>query len=598
MPFVRVPTHLLAVIALALGLSVGMTRAQEAAPVQAPALLGAPPISPADRVYTADQVSNTVSVIDPSTNTLLGTIPLGKPRLGPLLSPIYYDEVNVHGLGFAPDGALLDVISVTTNSATLIDTATNQIAGQAYLGRAPHEGFISPDGTELWVAVRGENYVAVLDVAAVLAAGAAEATPSAGTGGVGAATPQASTGGEVARIATGPGPGMVVFSPDGAFAYVNHSESAELVKIDVASHQVVGRLTGLVSPFSPNLAVSPDGKEVWLTHKDVGKVTVIDAASFQVLTVLDTGPVTNHVNFVTKPDAAYAYVTVGGMDATLVYRRNGANPERVAEIKNSGSTPHGIWPSPDNTRVYVGLENADAVDVIDTDAMTVVATIKIGQSPQALVYVAGAAKTGGGGEPLSRQGLDLRIETLQVEVEGQAEAKAKAFVRELPTTDMIEVTGRDLPPGAVYTVLVGNDGEAVPVGELAVTPKGQGMALAFTGFFDRYDRVRLVPKGEEVSAPASPAASPAASMAGGETVTVDIGDNFYEPAMVTVPVGGSVTWTNGGAEPHTATARDRDVLQSGTLKQDERYTETFEAAGTYEYFCEFHPNMKGTLVVE
>ena len=495
MRFMRVPTHLLAVIALALGLSVGVTRAQESAPVQAPALPGAPPISRADRVYTADQASNTVSVIDPSTNTLLGTIPLGKPRLGPLFSPIYYDEVNVHGLGFAPDGALLDVISVTTNSATLIDTATNRIAGQAYLERAPHEGFVSPDGKELWVAVRGENYVAVLDVATVLAAGAAEATP------------QASAGAEVARIATGPGPGMVVFSPDGAFAYVNHSESAELVKIDVASHQVVGRLTGLVSPFSPNLAVSPDGKEIWLTHKDVGKVTVVDADTFQVLTVLDTGPVTNHVNFVTKPDAAYAYVTVGGMDATIVYRRNGANPERVAEIKNSGSTPHGLWPSPDNTRVYVGLENADAVDVIDTDAMQVVATIRIGQSPQALVYVAGAAAPGSGGEPLGRQGLDLRIATLQVQVEGQAEAKVKAFVRELPTTDMIEVMGRGLPASTVYTVLVENDGEAVPVGEVAVTPKGQGMGLAFTDFFDRYDRVRLVPKGGE----ADPAASPAAA---------------------------------------------------------------------------------------
>ncbi len=593
MRFMRVPTHLLAVIALALGLSMGMTRAQEAAPVQAPALLGAPPISPADRVYTADQVSNTVSVIDPSTNTLLGTIPLGKPRLGPLLSPIYYDEVNVHGLGFAPNGALLDVISVTTNSATLIDTATNRIAGQAYLERAPHEGFISPDGKELWVAVRGENYVAVLDVATVVAAGAAEATPSAGTGGVGAATPRALAGAEVARIATGPGPGMVVFSPDGAFAYVNHSESAELVKIDVASHQVVGRLTGLVSPFSPNLAVSPDGKEIWLTHKDVGKVTVVDAGTFQVLTVLDTGPVTNHINFVTKSDAGYAYVTVGGMDATLVYRRNGANPERVAEIKNSGSTPHGIWPSPDNTRVYVGLENADAVDVIDTDAMKVVATIRIGQSPQALVYVAGTAVPGSGGEPLSRQGLDLRIETLQVQVEGQAEAKVTAFVRELPTTDMIEVTGRDLPAGAVYTVLVENDGEAVPVGEVVVTPKGQGMTLAFTGFFDRYDRVRLVPKGGE----ASPVASPAADVGGGETAVVDIKDFRYNPDPVEISVGGTVSWTNGDAEPHTATARDREVLQSGTLEPGESFTETFEQPGTYDYFCEFHSNMKGTVVV-
>ncbi len=92
--------------------------------------------------------------------------------------------------------------------------------------------------------------------------------------------------------------------------------------------------------------------------------------------------------------------------------------------------------------------------------------------------------------------------------------------------------------------------------------------------------------------------TPVADSMDGGTVTVDIGDNFYEPELVTVPVGGSVTWTNGGAEPHTATARDREVLQSDALKQGEPYTETFEAAGTYEYFCEFHPNMKGTVVVQ
>ncbi len=58
--------------------------------------------------------------------------------------------------------------------------------------------------------------------------------------------------------------------------------------------------------------------------------------------------------------------------------------------------------------------------------------------------------------------------------------------------------------------------------------------------------------------------------------------------MVTVPVGGSVTWTNQDSDPHTATAQDREVLQSGTLNQGEPYTETFAVAGTYEYFCELH----------
>lgn len=55
--------------------------------------------APGDRVYTADQNSNTISVINPDTNTLLGQIRLGNARPD-VLSPLYRGQINVHGLGF------------------------------------------------------------------------------------------------------------------------------------------------------------------------------------------------------------------------------------------------------------------------------------------------------------------------------------------------------------------------------------------------------------------------------------------------------------------------------------------------------------------
>ena len=90
--------------------------------------------------------------------------------------------------------------------------------------------------------------------------------------------------------------------------------------------------------------------------------------------------------------------------------------------------------------------------------------------------------------------------------------------------------------------------------------------------------------------------SAAASAAVGAT-TVDVRDFAYSPDPVEIPLGGTVTWTNRDAVPHTATARDRAVLQSGVLDQEQAHSETFDEAGTFEYFCEFHPNMKGTVVV-
>lgn len=120
------------------------------------------PISERDRVYTADQTSNTISVINPATNTLLGRISLGNPRPN-VLSPLYRGELNVHGLGFSPDHRTLAVISTGSNAVTLIDTATNAIKGTIYVGRSPHEGFFTPNGQELWVAVRGEDYISVIN---------------------------------------------------------------------------------------------------------------------------------------------------------------------------------------------------------------------------------------------------------------------------------------------------------------------------------------------------------------------------------------------------------------------------------------------------
>ena len=100
------------------------------------------PISRRDRVYTADQTSNTVSVIDPSINKLLGVIKLGDPVPG-ALSPLYKGQLLVHGLGYSPDSKTLAVVSIGSNSVTLIDTASNKLKGTVYVGRSPHEAFFT-----------------------------------------------------------------------------------------------------------------------------------------------------------------------------------------------------------------------------------------------------------------------------------------------------------------------------------------------------------------------------------------------------------------------------------------------------------------------
>src|SRR3984893_15737073 len=100
---------------------------------QAPAAASAPdiPVSHQDRVYAAEQFSNTVSVTDPADNTLLGVIRLGQPPPANF-SPVYNGQVVGHGMGFSPYPRTLGVVSIGSNSVTFIDTATNAVKHTAY----------------------------------------------------------------------------------------------------------------------------------------------------------------------------------------------------------------------------------------------------------------------------------------------------------------------------------------------------------------------------------------------------------------------------------------------------------------------------------
>lgn len=364
--------RILAGFALAAGLAVSSPTFAG----QAPDAASAPdiPLSGRDRVYAAEQFSNTVSVTNPATNTLLGVIRLGDPQPANF-SPLYRGQVLVHGMGFSPDRKTIAVVSIGSNSVTFIDTATNAVKHTTYVGRSPHEAFFTPDGKEVWVTVRGEDYVAVLDGA---------------------------TYEETARIKVPAGPGMQIFSPDGKYGYVCSSFNPETVVISVADHRIVGSVKQ-DSPFCPNIAASPDGRQVWLTLKDTGRVMAFDAnPPFAVLKSMDTGPITNHVNFVRNANGQFAYVTVGGLNQVKVFRTDDFS--LVATIP-TGPLPHGLWPSGDGSRIYVGLENADALAAIDTATNRVIATIPIGQAPQALTYVPNAVPEGAGTDNLQPLGL-------------------------------------------------------------------------------------------------------------------------------------------------------------------------------------------------
>jgi YVTN family beta-propeller protein len=420
---------------------------------QAPLSAEAPdvPVSDRDRVYVAEQYSNTVSVIDPSTNRNLGVIQLGDPQPA-ALSPLYKGQLLVHGLGFSPDHRTLAVVSVGSNSVSFVDTATNAVKHVTYVGRSPHEAFFTPDGSELWVTVRGEDYLAVLD---------------------------GKTYAEKTRIHVPNGPGMVIFSPDGRYGFVCSSFSPETVVIGRKDHRIVGRMKQ-ESPFCPNIAASPDGQQVWLTLKDVGRAMAFEAKPpFRHLRTLSPGPLTNHVNFARTKDGQLAYVTVGGLNEVQVYRTS--DFDRVATIP-TGDLPHGLWPSGDGTRMYVALENADAVAAIDTATQKVVAVIPAGHAGQALVYVPRAVPEGPAAQnlkPLSSVATATHLRLAPVQGEGPGTTVA-LFDQGL--TQVIQAAVAGLEPKKPYVLLLSDrpdgTGRQEPLARFMANPAGAAVVNA------------------------------------------------------------------------------------------------------------------------
>jgi YVTN family beta-propeller protein len=422
---------------------------------QVPGAASAPdvPMSHRDRIYAAEQFSNTVSVTDPVDNKLLGVIRLGDPQPGNF-SPLYRGQVLVHGLGFSPDHHTLAVVSIGSNSVTFVDTATNTVKHVTYVGRSPHEAFFTPDGKEVWVTVRGENYISVLD---------------------------AQSFAEKTRITTPNGPGMQIFSPDGKYGYICSSFSPETDVVSVADHRIVARVKQ-ESPFCPNIAATPDGRQVWFTLKDIGKTQVFDARPpFSLIKTIDTGPLTNHVNFAQTARGTFAYISIGGRNEVRVYRTDDFSEVATIPV---GKLPHGVWPSGDGTRIYVGLENDDALAAIDTATNTVVANIPIGQAPQAIVYVANASGPDGR-ENLQALGIAGQVAQLALAPKsgtGNAKPATEISLFDQGLSQVLQASVTGLEPRQRYIIALADQadggGSLQPLAAFMTNPAGSAIVNA------------------------------------------------------------------------------------------------------------------------
>ena len=353
-----------------------------------------------DRVLICNEDSNTLSVIDPATNTVSGTINLTSfdedPRppfryvtggvmpthLAMVRKPLYHGAIDIHGAAPNPDNTLIATTGRGTSNIYLIDTVALTVLGNQpnpqasdttgkerltsgiLIGREPHEPTFTRNGREIWVSVRGENRIAIVDVAAARRESAGERA-----------------GAQRASFQTINGPAQVWFSKDGKLAFVasqkvpmldvfatnfdagGRSRPKRLVTIDIKAQDPRG--------FSPFLKSSPDGAEIWLSHKlaDVVSAWSVGASP----RVLDTVPLgenarPNHVEFVENANGRAVYVSLARVDdggpggaassRIAIIDRSGPAGSRkvVGQFFTQGREAHGLWTNPEGTRLYVAHE--------------------------------------------------------------------------------------------------------------------------------------------------------------------------------------------------------------------------------------------------
>jgi YVTN family beta-propeller protein len=284
------------------------------------------------RAYVTNTNSDSVSVIDTATNTVIATIAVGD-------SPI--------GVAVNPTGTRAYVTNYLSDSVSVIDTATNTVIATIAVGDFPIGVAVNPAGTRAYVTNEGSDSVSVIDTA---------------------------TNTVIATIAVGSVPIGVAVNPTGTRIYVTNFGSDSVSVIDTATNTVIVTIAVGSVPFG--VAVNPAGTRAYVTNLSSDSVSVIDTATNTVIATIAVGDGPRGV--AVNPTGTRAYVTNQSSGSVSVI--DTATNTVIATIA-VGDITFGVAVNPAGTRAYVTNAGPDTVSVIDTTNNTVIATIAVGSFP-------------------------------------------------------------------------------------------------------------------------------------------------------------------------------------------------------------------------
>jgi YVTN family beta-propeller protein len=268
-----------------------------------------------NRIFVANEGSDSLSVIDGRTNTVVDTVPVGSHPLA---------------VGVNPTTNRVYVANYNADSLSVIEGATNTVMATVAVGRYPYGVGVNGATNRIYVANQASNSVSVVD-------------------GI--------THTVLDTVAVGTAPYGVGVNPATNRIYVANLVSNSVSVIDGITHTVLSTIGVGTHPYG--VGVNPTTNRVYVANHDSGSVSVIDGIANRVVATVSVGITPHGVGV--NPATDRVYVSNTQSDTLSVI--DGVSSSVVAAVA-VGNTPYGVAVNPVTNRVYVANLLHDNVSVI------------------------------------------------------------------------------------------------------------------------------------------------------------------------------------------------------------------------------------------
>lgn len=224
-------------------------------------------------IYNLARTVNLIGVLDTTTMSLIGTVPVGPRPFAPAVTP---------------DGAQLWVPSHDAGRIDVIDTSSAAVLRSIPVPPNPHWVAFSDDGKRAYIASHESNVVVVLDTVTMAQLATIPVSSSPHSTAVAAGSAQASvvsydagtvsiidtvTAAVTAEVPVGRGPQDLAYAPDGRYLYTANVDDDTVSVVDTAAHAVTATIPVCDGPTS--VSANPNGRQAYVTCVHSGEVMIL-----------------------------------------------------------------------------------------------------------------------------------------------------------------------------------------------------------------------------------------------------------------------------------------------------------------------------------